>query len=211
MQKEQLSALMDGEIIEQSLLSGLSADAELQQSWKNYHLIRATLRGEVGQVLHLDLSAKIAAAIELESVEKVTPLIPEAQPNPDIRKKMPFLKQLAPWVSQLTQVSVAACVTLGVVFGLQYYQHGRDNPATLDKQNEVPAFNTLPMMGKASPVSFGVPDDAFTTQHKGGEVHQQSNRINSILQDFELQRRLSAGQGLAVQENHANSPSAGMQ
>lgn len=210
MQKEQLSALMDGEMIEQSLLSGLSGDAELQQRWKSYHLIRDTLRGDVGQVLHLDLCAQIAAAIDLEPIEKVTPIITEAQPDPAIRQKMPFLKQLAPWLSQLTQVSVAACVTLAVVVGMQYFQDSADNPA-VDKQSDTPAFNTLPMMGKASPVSFGIPDDTFSTNHNVGQTHQQGDRVNSMLQDFELQRRISAQQGLTAQEKSDSSHSVGVQ
>ncbi|WP_268648233.1 RseA family anti-sigma factor, partial [Escherichia coli] len=47
MQKEKLSALMDGESFDSELLSSLSQDRTLQQSWQSYHLIRDTLRGDV--------------------------------------------------------------------------------------------------------------------------------------------------------------------
>lgn len=83
MQKEKLSALMDGETLDSELLSSLSKDVELQKSWESYHLIRDTLRGDVGEVLHFDISARVAAAIENEPLRPAaTPLIPEAQPEP---------------------------------------------------------------------------------------------------------------------------------
>ncbi|MGL5282329.1 MAG: RseA family anti-sigma factor, partial [Plesiomonas shigelloides] len=60
MQKEQLSAMMDGETVDSALLSELYADRELQQSWRDYHLIRDTLRGDVPEVLHFDITARVA-------------------------------------------------------------------------------------------------------------------------------------------------------
>ncbi|MDN6019675.1 MAG: anti-sigma-E factor RseA, partial [Enterobacterales bacterium] len=38
MQKEQLSALMDGEVLDSELLGSLGKDDALQQTWKSYHL-----------------------------------------------------------------------------------------------------------------------------------------------------------------------------
>lgn len=60
MQKEKLSALMDGETLDSELLGILSKDKALQQSWQSYHLIRDTLRGDVGNVLHLDIASRVA-------------------------------------------------------------------------------------------------------------------------------------------------------
>jgi len=96
MQKEKLSALMDGETLDNELFSALSKDAELQKSWASYHLIRDTMRGDVGDVLHFDISARVAAAIEKEPLRTVTTLIPEAQPEPSRWEKMPFWKKSAP-------------------------------------------------------------------------------------------------------------------
>lgn len=64
MQKEKLSALMDGETLDSDLLGSLSKDKALQQSWESYHLIRDTLRGDVGEVLHLDIVSRVAEALE---------------------------------------------------------------------------------------------------------------------------------------------------
>ncbi|WP_202303907.1 anti-sigma-E factor RseA [Dryocola clanedunensis] len=189
MQKEQLSALMDGETLDSELLGTLSKDASLQQSWESYHLIRDTMRGDTSELLHFDISAKVMAAIENEPVRQVTPLIPEQQPQPHHWQKMPFWQKVRPWASQLTQMGVAACVSLAVIVGVQHYNGQSDSSA----QPETPVFNTLPMMGRASPVSLGVPSDS-TASTGQQQVQEQRRRINAMLQDYELQRRLHSEQ-----------------
>lgn len=77
MQKEKLSALMDGESFDSELLSSLSQDRTLQQSWQSYHLIRDTLRGDIGQVMHFDIADRVAAALEKEPAR----LVPSAVQN----------------------------------------------------------------------------------------------------------------------------------
>ncbi len=193
MQKEKLSALMDGETLDSELLSSLSKDVELQKSWESYHLIRDTLRGDVSEVLHFDISARVAAAIENEPVFKATPLIPEAQPEPSSWQKMPFWRRGGNWVASVTQIGVAACVSLAVIVGVQHY-NGSSAGNNVAETSDSPAFNTLPMMGKASPVSLGVPSDAFDTNSSSQQVQEQRRRVNAMLQDYELQRRLHADQ-----------------
>ncbi|RWR02949.1 anti-RNA polymerase sigma factor SigE [[Pantoea] beijingensis] len=189
MQKEKLSALMDGEALDNEVLSALSKDAELQKSWESYHLIRDTIRGDVGEVLHFDISARVAAAIENEPGYKVSTLIPEAQPEPSRWEKMPFWHKVRPWAAQITQVGVAACVSLAVIVGVQHYNQPQDGV----QQSDSPVFNTLPMMGKASPVSLGVPDSSDTT-NVSQQQQEQRRHVNALLQDYELQRRLHAEQ-----------------
>ena len=192
MQKEQLSALMDGEALDNELLVALNSDAELQKNWESYHLIRDTLRGDVPQVLNFDISASVAAAIEKESMQaKVSPFIPEAQPTPEEVKKMPFWAKLRPWAAQITQIGVAACVSLAVIVGVQQYNKPTDGAGTSDS----PAFNTLPMMGQASPVSLGVPStNVGSTSKVNQQMQDQRRRVNALLQDYELQRRLHSEQ-----------------
>ncbi|NIY48957.1 anti-sigma-E factor RseA [Cedecea colo] len=189
MQKEQLSALMDGETLDSELLNTLSKDNNLQHSWESYHLIRDTMRGDTSEILHFNIAANVMAAIENEPARQATPLIPEQQPQPQQWQKMPFWQKVRPWASQLTQMGVAACVSLAVIVGVQHYNGQSDNPA----QPETPVFNTLPMMGKASPVSLGVPSDS-TASTGQQQVQEQRRRINAMLQDYELQRRLHAEQ-----------------
>ncbi|WP_105628580.1 anti-sigma-E factor RseA [Cronobacter malonaticus] len=190
MQKEKLSALMDGEALDSELLSAVENDKALQQTWESYHLIRDTLRGDTGETLHFDISARVMAAIENEPARQVAPLIPESQPAPQQWSKMPFWHKVRPWASQLTQVGMAACVSLAVIVGVQHYNGQPDATA----QPEAPVFNTLPMMGKASPVSLGVPTADNNAAGGQPQVQEQRRRINAMLQDYELQRRLHAEQ-----------------
>lgn len=191
MQKEQLSALMDGETLDNEAISALSKDVVLQKNWESYHLIRDTLRGDVPQLLDFDISARVMAAIENEPAQKVTPLIVEAQPKPEQAAVMPFWAKVRPWAAQITQVGVAACVSLAVIVGVQQY-----NKPLVGQSSDAPVFNTLPMMGQASPVSLGVPADNANTNNSNAnqQVQDQRRRVNALLQDYELQRRLHAEQ-----------------
>src|SRR5471032_3298625 len=204
MQKEKLSALMDGEAIDNELLSSLSTDPALQQNWQSYHLIRDTLRGDIGNVVHLDIADRVAAALANEPVKLVPGSATESQPQPHTWQKMPFWQQVRPWASQLTQVGVAACVSLAVIVGVQYY----NQPDASGASPETPAFNTLPMMGKASPVSFGVPNSDSTSISGQQNVQEQRKRVNAMLQDYELQRRLHSDQ---LQLESATPQQAGVQ
>jgi len=191
MQKEQLSALMDGESLDSELLNALSNDKSLQQNWESYHLIRDVMRGDSSDVLHFDISTNVMAAIAKEPARYAVPLIAESQPQPEQWQKMPFWHRVRPWASHLTQAGLAACVSLAVIVGVQQYN---GTPET-DLQPESPVFNTLPMIGKASPVSLGVPSDAAAPGSSAqAQAQEQRRRINAMLQDYELQRRLHAGQ-----------------
>ncbi|MCC3717091.1 anti-sigma-E factor RseA [Rouxiella badensis] len=189
MQKEKLSALMDGEAIDSELLSSLSNDKKLQESWQSYHLIRDSMRGDIGTVVHLDIADRVAAALANEPAKLVPGATKESQPLPHTWQKMPFWHKVRPWASQLTQVGVAACVSLAVIVGVQHYSQQDATGAS----PETPAFNTLPMMGKASPVSFGVPNEGSVASGPQN-MQEQRKRINAILQDYELQRRLHSDQ-----------------
>ena len=51
------------------------------------------------------------------------------------------------------------------------------------------------MMGQASQVSLGVPsENATSTSKVNQQVQDQRRRVNALLQDYELQRRLHAEQ-----------------
>lgn len=190
MQKEQLSALMDGEALDQTVIAELAKDEQLQENWQRYHLVRDVLRGDLGPVVHVDIAARVAEAIANEQQTNVVPLITESQPTPAQWRKKGIFKT-AGWGAQLAQVGVAACVSLAVIVGVQHYNHPAEGADTQD----TPAFNTLPMMGKASPVSLGVPSAMFDKPSSVSNVEQQRAQINAMVQDYELQRRLNDNSG----------------
>ncbi|MEH2922594.1 anti-sigma-E factor RseA [Samsonia erythrinae] len=200
MQKEKLSALMDGEAVDSELLSALSQDDKLQQSWQSYHLIRDALRGDVNEhIMHLDIASRVADAIEKEPVCLVPQAQPESQPHPVEWAKMPFWKKIRPWSSQLTQVGVAACVSLAVIVGVQNYQQGHSSEHVVESG----VFSTLPAMGTASPVSLGVPSENVVPYSGQQKSDIQRSRLNAILQDYELQRRLHTEHDLPQDDQQA--------
>lgn len=65
---EHLSCLVDSELDTRGsrfLVRRLAADRKLQATWRRYHLVRACLHREVTSAV--DLSSKVAAALEVES------------------------------------------------------------------------------------------------------------------------------------------------
>ncbi|AYA39435.1 anti-sigma-E factor RseA [Xenorhabdus nematophila] len=189
MQREKLSALMDGEALDSEVVHLVSEDTIMQKQWERYHLVRDVLRGDIGEVLHLDIANQVAQAIEKEPVHIKPEVVLESQPKPETWSNMPFWEKIRPWASQITQVGMAACVSLAVIIGVQQY-NGSDS-VDADTQSDVPAFNTLPVMGSASPVGLAPPvdDEAF-----GGDlsmqVRESNKRIDAMLQQYELDRRL---------------------
>lgn len=203
MHNEKLSALMDGESFDSELFNDLSRDVKLQQSWQRYHLIRDVMRGDAGEVLHLDIADPVAAAIAEEPVRIAPQAVTESQPAPDTWHRSPFWRKAQPLTSRvarlgiashLTQIGVAACVSLAVIVGVQHYNI-QQSVVQDSSPPENPVFNTLPMMGQALPVSLGVPSANGAGVDNGSQQMQVQERrrcINAILQDYELQRRLHA-------------------
>ncbi|MEA9392425.1 anti-sigma-E factor RseA [Acerihabitans sp. TG2] len=191
MHNEKISALMDGESFDNELLNELSKDDRLQQSWQRYHLIRDTMRGDVGDVIHFDIASRVSAALAQEPARLTPQTVKESQPLPETWHKLPFWHKARPWAAQVMQIGLAACVSLAVIVGVQHY----NQPNNIDSQPESPVFNTLPMMGQASPVSLGVPSASSAADNGSQQqLQEQRKRINAILQDYELQRRVHSTQ-----------------
>ncbi|WP_338804756.1 anti-sigma-E factor RseA [Xenorhabdus griffiniae] len=189
MQREKLSALMDGEALDSEVVHLVSEDAVMQKQWERYHLVRDVLRGDVGDVLHLDIASQVALALEKEPIHINPAAVLESQPKPETWANMPFWHKICVWKSQIAQIGVAACVSLSVIIGVQ--QYNSDNSVETDNQFEAPAFNTLPVMGTASTVGLATPAEEETF---GGDLNMQvresNKRIDAMLQQYELARRI---------------------
>ncbi|MWP60872.1 hypothetical protein GQ593_00665 [Gilliamella sp. Pas-s25] len=180
--KEQLSLLMDGEFTNDHIVDEMSHDESLQSYWHRYHIVRDTMRGQLhSSSLTLDISNQIAQAIATED------LYNQLADQPNINTAtLPKAENLI-WIhvkdffAKASQVGLAACVTLGIIAGVQYHQGQTDNTSIS------PTLNTVPVGVNVAPV---------------GGIHQQNDqqllekrqydKIRLLVQDYELQKRLNA-------------------
>ncbi|HBC7429011.1 TPA: anti-sigma-E factor RseA [Providencia rettgeri] len=204
MQREKLSAMMDGEVLDLELVSAISRDSTLKQRWESYHLIRDTLRNDTSEVMHFDIASKVAAALENEAVRINPQVVVESQPEPATWGAFPFWGKIRPWASQLTQIGVAACVSLAVIVGVQQYNQSNAVDSLVDE----PMFNTIPV-GSGAPVSLNISDNQlFGNEQQLQQVEQQNQRINAMLQQYEIERRSMLNQ--QYQESAQPVSSAGV-
>ncbi|WP_439239983.1 MULTISPECIES: RseA family anti-sigma factor [unclassified Lonepinella] len=178
MQKELLSAYMDGEQVSNEFTATLCRDSELQQSWANFHTIRSVIREESAVFLGSDFTAKMDALIEAE-----TPL-QMSQPTPEEVETSPFMQKLKAMFAPLTQVAVAAAVCLVAVLGVQTF-----NANQAEKSADTPVLQTLPFNNGVQQVSYNAPSKDVITNE---QIEQKNKRMGAMLQNYELQRRLHA-------------------
>ena len=182
MQKEQLSAYMDGEQVETDLIDALLRDEELQASWHSFHTVRSVMRKEGAVFLGADFTAKMAGLIESEEVKKVD-VIAVSQPEPEDSHNSVFMQKLKAFFAPMTQIAVAAGVCLVAVLGVQSF-NSKNEASNLP---EVPVLQTLPFNNAVQEVSYNAPSkDTLTSD----QLEQKSRRIGAMLQNYELQRRM---------------------
>ncbi len=191
--KEKLSALMDGELIDKALIQELEQDQESREAWQNYHLIGDVMRGETPAKPEWNIAESVELALEDEPVHRavdshsanvisITDAPKESQPQPHKAKR-----QLPSWLTQLGQVAVAACVSLVVILGVQQYG-GSDSNAPQAEQ--LPVLQTIPFAGSAEPVSL----TRESVERSMGEANmqEQRKRVHAMLRDYELQLRINS-------------------
>jgi sigma-E factor negative regulatory protein RseA len=188
--QEWVSASVDGETDRQTLAE-LAADTDSRAQWQRYHLIGDAMRGDMPESLHLDLSSRIAAALE----DEPTILAPQTE---TIEDTQPRKATVVPFMRQIGQYGIAAAVALMAVVGVQNYQ-------AADETQPMPVFNTRPLVGSATPVSLQT--GPVVNQNQGfsnDQVLEQRRRINAYLQDHMLQQRLNSG--VVVDDNSEVTP-----
>ncbi|HHQ4552275.1 transcriptional regulator [Aeromonas allosaccharophila] len=189
--KEQISALMDGDLIDAEVLNELEMDSDLQDTWGRYHLIGDAMRGDLPVNLQLDLSDSIMAALEDEPtilapkpVETAPVQQPVVAPVKTDSNVVPLFRRVG---QQLGQYAIAASVAAAVIFGVQQYQGQDGVPAN-------PVLNTIPIGGSAAPVSVHYPQQDGARARQQGlteqQMQEQRERINAFLRDHQLQQRL---------------------
>lgn len=99
--REHLSCLMDGELdrdAQQFLLRRMAEDPEMKATWRRFHTVRACLHRELFSAL--DLSERVAVALEGESLPASTP------------------GRMAAWFKPVAGGAIAASVALVAVVGM---------------------------------------------------------------------------------------------
>ncbi|PST89984.1 anti-sigma E factor [Photobacterium iliopiscarium] len=197
--KEKISALLDGEDLDQSIINALTVDKNSEQSWHDFNLIGDVMRGDAPQCKEWNIAGNVALALEAEPAHTgavithieavVQPMITKEQPTPFKAKRT-----LPVWLSQFGQVAVAACVSLAVIVGVQQYD-GNGSNLTATTSNDVPVLQTIPFTGKAEPVSLNTSMVDNNQTPSESQLMEQRRRINSMLQDYELQLRFNAEDG----------------
>ncbi|MGY6039862.1 sigma-E factor negative regulatory protein [Aeromonas sp. AE23HZ002T15] len=184
--KEQISALMDGDLSEIKVLNELGTDPAMQDTWSRYHLIGDAMRGDLPVNLQLDLSDSIMLALE----DEPTILAPAPAPStaPGVKTGAKVIPLLRRFGQQVGQYAIAASVAAAVIFGVQQYQ-GQDGVPNN------PVLNTIPVGGSATPVSVHYPQEGnrATTRQQGlneQQMQEQRERVNAFLRDHQLQQRL---------------------
>ena len=189
--KEQISALMDGDLSDAEVLNELEMDSDLQDTWGRYHLIGDAMRGDLPVNLQLDLSDSIMAALEdeptilapkpVETAPVQQPVVASVKTDSNV---VPLFRRVG---QQLGQYAIAASVAAAVIFGVQHYQ-GQDGVPTN------PVLNTIPIGGSAAPVSVHYPQQDGARARQQGlteqQMQEQRERINAFLRDHQLQQRL---------------------
>ncbi|WP_167489290.1 RseA family anti-sigma factor [Vibrio ouci] len=195
--KEKLSALMDGELVDKALITELEQDQESLQSWQNYHLIGDVMRGEAPEIPEWNIAESVALALDDEPAHSTITQLEqhrrvESQPTPAQARK-----QLPAWLNQFGQVAMAACVSLAVILGVQ--QYGGSDPSSPAAET-LPVLQTIPFAGSAEPVSL---TRSSVEQQSSSEVNvqEQRRRINAMLRDYELQLRLNSENTIESSDN----------
>ncbi|WP_409576283.1 RseA family anti-sigma factor [Vibrio rotiferianus] len=191
--KEKLSALMDGELVDKALIKEIEQDHDSLEAWQHYHLIGDVMRGEAPAKPEWNIAESVALALEDEPAHRAidthnanvisigdTPR--ESQPEPQQAKR-----QLPAWLTQFGQVAVAACVSLAVILGVQ--QYGGSDPS-LPQAEQLPVLQTIPFAGSAEPVSL----TRESVERSVGEANmqEQRKRVHAMLRDYELQLRINS-------------------
>ena len=161
----------------------LCQDAELQESWEDFHTIRSIMRKESNVVLGADFTAKMESLIATEEIQVSNAMT--SQPLPQEVENAPFMQKLKAWFMPITQVAVAASVCLVAVLGVQSF----NAKSTVQSAVDAPVLQTLPFNNGVQEVSYNAPSkDVMTAE----QLEQKNKRIGAMLQSYELQRRVYA-------------------
>ena len=121
--KEKISALMDGKLVDKALISKLYQDQFSLKTWNNYHLTGDVMVGDSPQTVEWNIADSVALALEKEQAyskvpsKSVTEILSSAEQPDPVKARL----KLHAWFNQFRQFAVAACVSLVIILGVQQF------------------------------------------------------------------------------------------
>ena len=189
---ETVSSVVDNYQANDELFEELLNDSELSATWGRYHLMGDVMRGENSDVINLELSSQIAAAI----ADEPTILAPRTANNFTSKVKAKVVQFAKPF----GQMAIAASAAGLMVMGVQ--QNAADSNDALPITQVV---KPMPLGGIAEPVSLNFQPNSRTSE-KQAFVEQQ-RRFQALLSDHQQQIKLgSVDVNNTLQQEKAEEP-----
>jgi len=157
-------------------------DEHLSTTWRHYQLIGDVIRDEIPPGLQLDLSSKIADALQDEpTIIAPNPVVDKARANIFKAKVVQLFKPLG-------QLAIAASAAGLMIIGVQ--QNTADNNEIITPNQIV---QTKHLAGFANPVSFNY-QQPVKPQKQAVHEHriEQQRRFQALLSDHQQQIKLGA-------------------
>lgn len=183
--REQISAFMDGELADKSIIDALNNEKSFSDEWKRFHLTRSILRKELPQGKMIDISASVASAIEAEP----SILAPNALKPTSLMSKLSA--RVIPFAKQSGQFAVAASVAAAVIIGVQTY----------NKPDTSEPFTSLPTgapQGGLAPVSLN--QTRLVPAQSDQNLIEARRQVHALLDDHEKQLILKAARTESSQQ-----------
>jgi sigma-E factor negative regulatory protein RseA len=177
-QQEKMSAFMDGELDGDAIIDAIKKDEELQAKWQRYHVVRSAMRKEASVAPQLDITARVAAALDNE------PAI--VAPKRSRWRTLPGVSNVIPFAKQGGQFAMAASVAVAVILGVQHF----NQPVPSEPFS---TFSTGNPQGGLAPVSLE--QTRTLPRNDMNEVLEKKRKINALIADHEQQVKLKQVDG----------------
>jgi sigma-E factor negative regulatory protein RseA len=174
---EQLSALIDNEVADESILDELITDEQQQALFSRYSLISDVMRDEFNeQLFDIDISQKVMAEINEHyspASTKITSL--DTSVN---KTELQTKSNIISFVKRFGQYAIAASVA-GVVVVTTLVT----SPSVVENSDSgLEVLNTVPFGGAVTPVSLEA-----SHQYSQQAVKEHNERLEALLKDHQLQ------------------------
>ncbi|MGB5445433.1 MAG: sigma-E factor negative regulatory protein [Psychromonas sp.] len=171
---EQLSAMVDNELIDEQLISELISNTDKQDQFYRYHLIGDVIRDDIAdQVLNIDISQQVMSEIKRQGISDSVVAF-----NASVNKKPPQTEtNIVSFVKRFGQYAIAASVA-GVVVLTSLMT---SEPTFNEDSAGLEVLKTVPF-GAATPVSLQA-----NKKQSELEIKEHNERLEALLNDHQLQ------------------------